>query len=403
MSQFAYRKFHGTHTSIHRVVEDWLDNISDKLFTGICLLDISKCFDTINHDILLNKLKYYGILDKQHEWFASYLHERSQVVVCNNALSDSANISIGVPQGSVLGPILFILFSNDLPNNVHSGSCNMFADDTILYVNGNSMTEIEHKLQTCVNEAFKWFNSNKLLLNATKSNSMIITPFARKQEQLTNSITIEHNVIENIDNALYLGLLIDDKLTWSNQINRICKSLGMKIANLKRAKKFGNKEILKYIYQYTIQPVIDYGITIWSDTTSTNIQKIQRLQNYCARIITNKFDFKKTRGLDLVRELKWMNIKQRIDYFLCLTMFKCLHDKAPNYMQNEVCFISNIHNRCREKRSYDIYLPPYTSNIKEKSVYVRGAKSWNKLPYEIKKIRNIDTFKREYKRYHQII
>jgi hypothetical protein len=244
LSQSAYRKFHGTHTSVHRVVEDLLDNVTDKLFTGICLLDISKCFDTINHDILLEKLKYYGILNKQHDWFTSYLHDRSQVVVCNNSLSDIANVSIGVPQGSVLGPILFLIFSNDLPNNVYSGSCNMFADDTILYVNGSNMSEVENKLQTCVNEATKWFNGNKLLLNANKSNSMVIDPFIRKKEQNICNIVIDQNCIENIDNALYLGLLIDNKLSWTDQINKICKTLGMKIADLKRAKRYGNKEML---------------------------------------------------------------------------------------------------------------------------------------------------------------
>jgi hypothetical protein len=400
LSQSEYRKFHGTHTSVHRVIEDLLDNMSDKMFTGICLLDISKCFDTINHELLLKKLTYYGILNKQHNWFKSYLHERSQVVVCHNTLSDTASTSIGVPQGSVLGPILFLLFSNDLPNNVSSGSCNMFADDTILYVNGENAPDVEGKLQSCVNEAQKWFNGNKLLLNAKKSNTMIVKPYVRKNCQHSCKIYIDQNIKENIDTALYLGLLIDNKLSWTNQINKICKTLGMKIANLKRAKQYGNKEILDLIYHYTIQPVIDYGITIWSDTTSCNLQKIQRLQNYCARIVMNNFDFKNMRGIELVKILKWMSIKERVDYFLCLSMFKCLHDKAPHYMQNEVSLVPNIMTRYNEKRAYDIYLPPFISNTKERSLYVRGAKVWNKLPCDIKKINNIDTFKREYKKYH---
>jgi hypothetical protein len=403
LSQSAYRKFHGTHTSVHRVIEDLLDNVSDRLYTGICMLDLSKCFDTINHGILLEKLKYYGILNQQHKWFTSYLNERSQVVVCNNKLSDKAEISIGVPQGSVLGPILFLLFSNDLPNSVHSGSCNMFADDTILYVNAESEIDVENKLQKCVNEASKWFNENNLLLNAQKSNTMLIEPHTCKNNLHSFNIHIDGNILENVDTALYLGLLIDKKLTWSDQINRVSKTLGMKISNLKRAKKFGNKEILKYIYQYSIQPVIDYGITIWSDSTAINIHKIQRLQNYCARIVMNNFDFKNTRGIDLVKDLKWMSVKQRIDYFLCLTMFKCLHDKAPVYMQNEVSLVSSMNNKYREKREFDIYLPSFMSNTKEKSVYIRGAKVWNKLPFEIKSIQNIDTFKREYKKFHELI
>jgi hypothetical protein len=98
-----------------------------------------------------------------------------------------------------------------------------------------------------------------------------------------------------------------------------------------------------------------------------------------------------------------MTVRQRIDYFLCLTMFKCLHNKAPHYMQNEISFVKHIQNRCKEKRAFDIYLPPFISNTKERSVYVRGAKVWNKLPYEVKSIDNIVTFKKEYKKFHDLI
>ena len=177
----------------------------------------------------------------------------------------------------------------------------------------------------------------------------------------------------------------------------------MKNANLKHAKKSGNKEILNILYHYTVQPIIDYGITIWSNTTSSNLQKIQRLQNHCARIVTNNFDFKNKRGIDLVKELKWMSINERIDYFLCLTMFKCLHGKAPYYMQNEVYLVSEVVSRYREKRAFDIYLPQFVSNSKEKSIYIRGAKAWNKLPFEMKNLQNIDDFKRKYKKLHDLI
>ena len=269
----------------------------------------------------------------------------------------------------------------------------MFADDTILYVDGLSVSEVESKMQECVTDASNWFTSNKLLLNTSKSNVMMINPCKRNKEKLKCKIHINANEIENIDNALYLGLSIDDNISWSEQIDKMCKLLGMKIASLKRARKWGNKEILKQIYQYTIQPVIDYGITIWSDTTSSNLQKIQRLQNHCARVILNNFDFKTYRGIDLVKSLKWMNVKERIDYFLCLTMFKCLNDKAPHYMQNEVTFVSDINTHVRTKRRYDIHLPPFTTNKKERSVYIRGAKVWNILPYEIKSLKNLETLK----------
>ena len=263
ISQSAYRKYHSTQTAIHKVIEDWLDNMSDKLYTGVCLLDISKCFDTIDHDILLHKLLHYGIKDTQHNWFRSYLENRSQVVVCNNKVSDRAFLDMGIPQGSVLGPLLFILFSNDLPNNVNLGSCNMFADDTLIYINGNSLYDVESKLQACVNEAVDWYDSNKLVINADKSNSMIVN-YKNTNSQIPLSIKIHQCEIQQVSEAKYLGMYIDDRLVWSSHINKICKSIGLKIAELKRMKKFANKQMLLHFYEYSIQPLLDYGITIWS-------------------------------------------------------------------------------------------------------------------------------------------
>jgi hypothetical protein len=398
ISQSAYRKFHSTQTAIYRVLEDWLDNITDNLITGVCLLDISKCFDTIDHSILLQKLDKYGIENVQHEWFTSYLFERSQIVICNNKVSDRKFLTMGIPQGSVLGPLLFILFSNDLPNNVDLGCCNMFADDTLIYISGNSDLDVQTKIQKCIDEAVEWYDTNKLVINAKKSNSMVID--CKRNREISNmSISIHDCEIKQVKEATYLGMKIDDSLFWTSHINKLCKGLGAKIAELKYMKKFLNKQLLCRYYGCFIQPLIDYGITIWSSGQKQMLNKVQRLQNHCARLVSNNFDYISTRGIDLIRELNWMTIDERSKYFMCIMAFKALHGLAPQYISNEFTYREDVGLRTSDKTKYDIFLPSFESNMKDKSVFIRSAKLWNSLPTAIKCINSLDQFKSQCKKH----
>ena len=134
MDQSAYLKRHSTQTSLHRVIDDWLDQINDNSLTGVCLLDISKCFDSTNHEILLKKLEMYGITGNELNWFSTYLKNRKQIVYFQQDCSDFQEVYSGVPQGSVLGPLLFLLFINDVSNFTTEGCVlNMYADDGIIY------------------------------------------------------------------------------------------------------------------------------------------------------------------------------------------------------------------------------------------------------------------------------
>jgi hypothetical protein len=398
ISQSAYRKFHSTQTAIYRVLEDWLDNITDNLITGVCLLDISKCFDTIDHGILLQKLDIYGIDNVQYKWFSSYLLERSQIVVCNNNVSDRKFLKMGIPQGSVLGPLLFLLFSNDLPNNVDLGSCNMFADDTLIYISGKSHLDVQTKLQRCIDQAVEWYDSNRLVINAKKSNSMVIN-CRRNTENSSFSISIHDCEIEKVNEATYLGMKIDNKLQWTSHVNKLCRGLGVKIAELKHLRKCLNKQFLCQYYRCHIQPLIDYGITIWSSGQKQITNKIQRLQNHCARLVCNNFDYKSTRGIDLVRKLNWMSIEDRSNYFMYIMTFKALHGLAPSYVTNEFTFRKDMGLRTSDKTQFDVFIPPFESNFKERSVFIRACKLWNSLPTSIKAIASLDIFRNECKKH----
>ena len=164
ISQFVFLKHHSTSTCLHRVIDEWLEAIQEQEYIGVCFLDIEKCFDTIDHDILLQKLSYYGIYDKEMKWFKDYLMNRTQRVLCNGCLSKPEKIKIGVPQGSILGPILFLLYINDISQHIN-GTCNLYADDIAIYTTADTVDNVNSSLQECVGNAMLWYENNRLVIN----------------------------------------------------------------------------------------------------------------------------------------------------------------------------------------------------------------------------------------------
>ena len=196
--QSAYRAQHSTQTALHKVVDDWLYNITDGLHTTVCSFDIRKCFDTINHSILCKKMDKYGFHDDDIDLFRSYLSNRKQIVKCHNEISQMCDIHIGVPQGSVLGPILFLLYVNDINQHVHIGAaCNLYADDTLVYCSANNVDT----LQECTNNSIacikQWYDMNKLVINTAKSNVMVVS--SKQRHALSGASNIDvHLGNENI-------------------------------------------------------------------------------------------------------------------------------------------------------------------------------------------------------------
>ena len=211
IDQSAYRQQHNTHTALHRVIDDWLCNMSDGNLTAVCSFDITKCFDTINHSILLKKMEYYGLQSENIKWFKSYLNEREQMVSCHNTLSGKSKIPIGVPQGSVLGPLLFLIYVNDINRHVHLGACNLYADDTLVYCSGSTMSELKHNIQQCVSDIHEWYDQNKLVINKSKSSVMLATTRQRILHINDNNLDVhigDYKLVQS-DCIDYLGVKID--------------------------------------------------------------------------------------------------------------------------------------------------------------------------------------------------
>ena len=226
--QSGFRTLHSTLTSLIEATNYWSVNIDKGLFNGVIFIDLKKAFDTIDHEILLNKLLNYGVDQQSIKWFESYLSNRFQRVSVNGSLSDPSAVDFGVPQGSNLGPLLFLVFINDLPNCLSMGSARMFADDTNISVIGQSITDLEPVLNAELQNIREWLLSNRLSLNVAKTEFMIIgsrQKFTAHKNDASIQVKIDDNEIEKVEYAKSLGVTIDKNLNWSVHIQNLTKKV----------------------------------------------------------------------------------------------------------------------------------------------------------------------------------
>ena len=233
--QSAFLKHHSTVTALHKVTDNLLNNIDEGLITCVCFFDIAKCFDSLDHSILLLKLDKYGIRNNTLLWFKSYLSDSTQATFVHNSLSPFLPIITGVPQGSILGPTLLLLFINDLPQYVRC--CNLYADDCMVECSGNTVPDILVNLQSEVNKLSNWFKANKLSVSLTKSCSMLIGCQQRLKEYVgldTLGITLNNSPLCNKSSYIYLGLGLDSTLSWDNAAANVQNKLSSRLAILQQ-------------------------------------------------------------------------------------------------------------------------------------------------------------------------
>ena len=216
--QFAFRPGHSTTDAIHTLTCDALRGFDDNASCLSVYLYLSKAFDTINHNILLNKLNHYGIRSIALQWFRSYLSQRTQYVSYNGVKSELYDISYGVPQGSVLGPLLFIIYSNDITNAIMHSKTVLFADDTTVYLVGHNISELQIKMNQDLHELNVWFRANQLSANASKTKFMLLT----RQQALEHEplhLMFNNEQLERVSHTKFIGLYIDEYLQWNHHIS----------------------------------------------------------------------------------------------------------------------------------------------------------------------------------------
>lgn len=329
--QFGFREKHGTNLALSFLI----DNIVSAHEKGNSVLgvfiDFSKAFDTINHNILFEKLYHYGIRGLALDWFRSYLSDRAQYVQFNDAHSDYNNIICGVPQGSILGPLLFLLYINDIVNVSEKLLPILFADDTNMFITGNNIDVMIQTMNEVLEKLMLWLNTNKLSLNVKKTHYVIFTP-GRSSVTPKETLKINNITIDREETTTFLGVKLDSKLSWIHHIQGIKTKIAKNIGILCKARKVFQMSTLLTLYYCFIYPYVSYCIEVWGTAAKKYSDSLLKLQKLCCRIITGSP--KRTSSELLFNTLNVLPISKIYEYNVMILMFRFYNGNLPKVFDN---------------------------------------------------------------------
>ena len=306
-AQHGFRKYRSTDTQLMLTLQDLHRVIEHKGQTDLIQLDFSKAFDKVPHDLLLHKLTFYGLETNTTKWISAFLSSRSQEVMVEGKSSLRAEVTSGVPQGSVLGPLLFLLFINDLPNYLQEESTvRLFADDAVLYRQINSDTDAT-LLQQDLDSLLQWENDWGMSFHPSKCQVMRITT---KKAVRETSYNIRGHQLELVTSSKYLGVTISQDLTWREHINNITSKANGTLALLQRNISHCPKTLKAQSYKTLVRPQLEYCSPIWDPHHKKNIQKIEAVQNRAARYVNN--DYSRHSSVTTMKEsMGWESLEAR--------------------------------------------------------------------------------------------
>lgn len=395
--QSGNRKFHSTETINIMVSDCVLEAMDKKMLTAIILLDLSKAFDSVNHQILLHKLNCIGASTRAMKWFDSYLSGRSQSVRIGSTVSSSLPITHGVPQGAILSPLLFCIYMNDLPSITQSCALDSYVDDSKVFLSFpiKDLDQATQNLEMDLNRVAKWCSGNQLLINPGKTKFLLIgTSQQIRSLPIDMSLNFLGKSIKPVSSAKDLGVIFDFQLTYDCHITHLVSSCMSKLCQINRVKNSFDSDTLSLIITALVINKLLYCSTVWSNTSSSNLKKLQSVQNFACRIIT------KTRKFDHItpalRQLNWLPIEQLLLFRDTIMAYKCVNNLAPSYLSKLFCKRTELHDHpMRDKDLLNI--PLYKTASGQRTFRYRATKIWNDLETNFKHIVTLNDFKKKLK------
>ena len=373
----------------------WLDE-KEKV-VGI-YFDLQKAFDSVDHNILLHKLYNYGIRGSMYSWLQNYLHDRKQYTVVNAISSSIDNVVFGVPQGSVLGSFLFLIYINDIYRCVSGEKLKLFADDTNLLISGIDFSELEIKANACLQKMETWFVANKLSLNTEKTCYTVFASKLKSNAHVSLNLFINGKKIDKVTSCKYLGVIIDQALTWNDHITYIYKRLIKFTAIFYKLRDILPFACLSHLYYAFVHPVILYGIEVYANACKTALDKLIKLNNKLLRILLSKK--LATPVNDLYAALNTLPIYTLHELQLLVFIHKFFHHRnlLPTIFHSYFT-VNNVLHEHNTRASSNLHITHVNSNFGHRCSTYRGCKFWNELPDYLKLPSPVHLFKRNVKKY----
>ena len=401
-NQSAYRPNHSTESALLKVTNDILLALDKGDVTVLTLLDLSAAFDTVDHEILFSTLQsHFGIFGSALAWFRSYLTNRSQSVHIENSKSDSKLLHFGVPQGSVLGPILFLMYTKPLLDSIDEKNINnqSFADDTQLYSSSkpSDVTCSIDQIQSCIHEVRAWMSENKLKLNDDKTEALLFhSKKSFSSVQKPASVLVGNSSISFCPSARNLGFIISEDMSLDAHISHICRTAYIAIRQISSIRHYLSLHATKVLVCAFVLSRLDYCNALLSGCTQQHIDKLQKIQNSAARLVT------RTRKRDhitpILQSLHWLPIHARIEYKIAVLCHNFFSGSSPLYLSSCLSVYAPSRN-LRSASDNRILVKPVvrTKSFGERSFSFSAPRIWNSLPQEIRHIDSSSSFKRALK------
>jgi hypothetical protein len=399
--QSAYKRYHSTETALLSVQNDILRFIDDGKHVLLVLLDLSAAFDTVNHSILLSFLEnHVGVTGSALNMFRSYFMDRTQCVSIKNILSSVTDLTQGVPQGSVLGPILFCTYM--LPLGVilqkHKLNYHIYADDTQLYCSSNTESSFDslNSIEKCAKDIEFWMIKNKLKLNGNKTEFLILSS-SRSHACRDVHLKMGDATITPSSSCRNLGVIFDSHIDMNSQISSICRSTHYHLRNIGRIRSLLPDSAAAQLIHSLVTSRLDYCNSLLYGLPDSKLSRLQRIQNIGARILSRSP--KSDHVTPILKQLHWLPIKFRILFKILLITYRCLHNLAPEYITDLI----SIYTPSRSLRSSDLQLlaVPKTrlKSYGDRCFAAAAPREWNKLPLYIRQSTSLSCFKSQLKSY----
>ena len=387
-SQYGFRSQHSCDHAINELLCTIIKNLERQCTTISIFLDLSKAFDTLEHPTIYKKLERYGIRGQALDWFKDYLNNRNLRVKCRTGengiltTSDTYPVEYGAPQGSCLGPLIFLIFCNDLHYHLDYLNCIQFADDTTLYLSHHSKKYLRFMLETDLENISDWFRANKLTLNVGKTNCLV---FGDNQPELTSALSINGERMHVTRTTKFLGVWIDDRLNWNRHIEHMKNRLKSRVCMIRKGINMLTTHAKKILYHAQIESVITYGLGTWGYLLNKNQQKtLQTIQNQAIRVIEPKLH-----TADIYKKHKILNVKQltQLENFkiwkkLDMNNLPCNLSRAltMDHMRKD---LSKRHGYSTRNKSLP-NLPKAHTKLYRNSILFQGLRDYQLLPASVR-------------------
>lgn len=395
--QSGFRSSFSTDSALTYMCDRIRYNMDDGFYTGLVLLDLQKAFDTVNHDILLKKLSAIGADVSVVNWFSSYISDRQQIVQINNVMSSPMSTSCGVPQGSILGPLLFIIYVNDMSRAINNNSdLYLYADDSAILVKGKNVHEIEDMLSSDLGNVKGWLEENKLSLHLGKTESILFGSRRKLKKARSLNVKVNNVTLQSKESVKYLGATLEQDLNGQIMGNSVVSKVNSGVKFLYRQASFLDIREKKLLCSAMLQSRFDFSCNIWFRALSMSVKnRLQTAQNKMIRYILG-YHSRRHLFFEDFKSLGYLDVESRVDFLSLNTMYNISQNTAPLYMCEHVPKFSASHCTRRSQNSFIVSDAKSHSKV---SFKCNGVKLWNSLPNSIRNSDSKDKFKKCCKKY----